>query len=99
MRARARLSFFSTLLVQSELLEAAEAVSTGVQGQFDRTMKRLRGWGTAPLDQLVDRMREGTAHEKGLTLEELDESPLRPRARFQCASTSVDAHRQIDINI
>jgi hypothetical protein len=86
-------------LVRSELVEAAEAVSAGVEDLFARTAKRLQGWGSDPLDALVDRMREGTAHQKGLTLEELTSRLFTMVPGFSATGHVSTETEEIDINI
>lgn len=85
--------------VQSELLEAAEAVTAGVEDLVAAAEKRLQGWGEQPLDELVNRMREGTAHDKGLALEELASRLFGTVAGFTATGRVSTATEEIDIRI
>ncbi len=88
-------------LIQSEILEAAESVSVGIEDLFTKAFKRLQGWGTESLDTLVDRMRQGTSHEKGVALEELTTRLFQMVPGFSATGHIVTRFgtEEIDINI
>lgn len=85
--------------VSEELLEAAEAVRVGIDDLVVTASKRLQGWGSDPLDVLVDRMREGTTHEKGQTLEELASRLFNSVPGFAATGHVVTETEEIDIRI
>lgn len=85
--------------VQSEMIEAAEAVNVGVQDLFTSTRRRLEGWGADPLHALVDRMRTGTAQEKGRTLEELSSRLFNSVPGFNAVGHVVTATEEIDLRV
>jgi hypothetical protein len=85
--------------VDSELLEAAEAVRVGIDDLVAIAAKRLQGWGSDPLDVVVDQMREGTAHEKGLRLEELVSRLLNQVPGFSATGRLNTQTEEIDIRI
>ena len=86
-------------VVRSELLEAAEAVMAGVEDLVAAAEKRLQGWGELPLDELVDRMGLGAAHEKGLALEELASRLFGTIAGFAATGLISTTTEEIDIRI
>ncbi len=57
--------------VEAALFEVADSTLAAIDGSLANAAKRIQGWGSQPLDELVDRMGEGTSYEKGLRLEEL----------------------------
>jgi len=87
------------LKVNAELHEAAEAVRVGVDDLVTTAAKRLDGWGSEPLDELIDRMREGTAHEKGLRLEELASRLFNQVPGFAATGRVLTETEEIDIRI
>jgi hypothetical protein len=86
-------------LVQSEILEAAEAVSAGIEDAVSQAAKRLAGWGSEPLDGLVDRMRQGTADEKGQVLEELSSRLFNTVPGFAATGRVRTKTEDIDIRV
>jgi hypothetical protein len=87
------------LSVQAELLEVAEAVAAGVEDVVAAAEKRLQGWGADALESLVDRMRDGTAHEKGLALEELVSRLFNAVPGFTATGRILTETEEIDIRI
>jgi hypothetical protein len=85
--------------IQGEILEAAEAVVAGIEDLVAAAAKRLEGWGVDPLDSLLDRMRQGTSHERGLTLEELSSRLLATVPGFSATGHVATATEEIDIRI
>jgi hypothetical protein len=85
--------------VNRELLEAAEAVRVGIDDIVTTAAKRLEGWGSDPLDALVDQMRDGTAHEKGLRLEELVSRLFNQVPGFSATGRVLTETEEIDIRI
>lgn len=85
--------------VRGELLEAAEAVRVGIDDSVLTASKRLTGWGSDPLDALVDRMRRGTTHDKGRTLEELTSRLFNSVPGFAATGHVVTETEEIDIRI
>jgi len=85
--------------VLAELLEPAEAVRVGIDDLVAATFKRLEGWGTDPLDSLVDRMRLGSAHDKGRTLEELTTRLFNTIPGFTATGHVITDTEEIDVRI
>lgn len=96
-----RAAYDRTLAIRSEINEAAEAVSAGVVDLVERTRLRLKGWGTQPLDALVDRVasRTGTANERGIALEELTTRLFNTVPGFQATGRVKTSTEEIDIRI
>jgi hypothetical protein len=87
------------LKVNTELLEAAEAVRVGVDDLVTTAAKRLEGWGSDGLDELINKMRDGTAHEKGLRLEELVSRLFNQVPGFGATGRVLTETEEIDIRI
>jgi len=87
------------LKVNAEVLEAAEAVRVGIDDLVTTAAKRLGGWGSGPLDGLIDEMREGTAHEKGLRLEELVSRLFNQVPGFSATGRVLTETEEIDIRV
>ncbi len=89
------------LSIRVEINEAAEAVSAGVQDLVERTRQRLAGWGTEPLDALVDRVasQTGTANQRGIALEELTTRLFNTIPGFQATGRVKTSTEEIDIRI
>jgi hypothetical protein len=85
--------------VSGELLEVAEAVRVGIDDLVVTASKRLQGWGSDPLDALVDRMRIGTTLEKGRTLEELTSRLFNSIPGFAATGHVVTETEEIDVRI
>ena len=85
--------------VRAEILETAEAVRVGIDDLVATAFKRLEGWGSEPLDSLVDRMRDGTANEKGRALEELATRLFNTVPGFNATGNLFTATEEIDIRI
>lgn len=96
-----RAAYDRTLAIRSEINEAAEAVSAGVVDLVERTRLRLEGWGTEPLDALVDRVASGTgtANERGIALEELTTRLFNTVPGFQATGRVNTSTEEIDIRI
>ncbi len=96
-----RTAYDRTLAIRSEINEAAEAVSAGVVDLVERTRLRLEGWGTEPLDALVDRVasRTGTSYERGVALEELTTRLFNTVPGFQATGRVKTSTEEIDIRI
>jgi hypothetical protein len=87
------------LKIESELLEVPQAVELGIADSIAAARKRLDGWGTQPLDQLVDQMRDGNAHDKGVRLEELTSRLFQQVPGFTATGRVNTATEEIDIRI
>jgi len=85
--------------VLSEVLEPAEALVASIEDLYVGAAKRIQGWGMDSLDALVDRMREGTANEKGLTLEELTSRLFSSVPGFVANGRVHTETEEIDIHI
>lgn len=85
--------------VRAEVVEAAEAVRVGIDDLVATASKRLKGWGSDPLDVLVDRMRDGAPHDKGRTLEELTSRLFNTVPGFTATGHILTETEEIDIRI
>jgi hypothetical protein len=85
--------------IEAELLEVSEAVAASVEDAVAAAEKRLRGWGADPLESLVDRMREGTAEQKGRALEELVSRLLNTIPGFSATGRVLTETEEIDIRV
>lgn len=94
-----RKAFDHAVAVHSEVLEAAEAVRVGIDDMVATAFKRLEGWGVEPFDGLVDRMRSGTAADKGRALEELVTRLFNTVPGFTATGNVVTQTEEIDIRI
>jgi hypothetical protein len=87
------------LQVEAELREVAEAVTASIEDAVASAAKRLDGWGTEPLDDLVDAMRTGSTHEKGLRLEELTSRLFQQVPGFRANGRVLTETEEIDIRV
>lgn len=94
-----RKAFDYARTIHAEILEVAEAVRAGVDDLVATAFKRLDGWGQDPLDELVDRMRDGAANQKGKTLEELSSRLFNTVPGFSSTGHVVTATEEVDIRI
>jgi hypothetical protein len=81
------------------MLEVAEAVAAGIDDSIANAAKRLAGWGTEPLDELVDQMRNGSAFEMGLRLEELVSRLFAQVPGFRPSGRVLTQTEEIDLRI
>jgi hypothetical protein len=87
------------LRAEAELREVAEAVSAGVESTIEIATRRIAGWGTQPLDRLVDEMRSGTPYEKGLRLEELTTRLFDEVPGFRTSGRVLTETEEIDFTV
>lgn len=87
------------VMVERELHEVAEALAASFQDSLEAATKRLQGWGSQPLDDLVEQMQHGSANERGLRLEELSTRLFSTVPGFSCNGRVSTVTEEIDIRI
>jgi len=92
-------AYQSAKRIKGDLLEPAEAALTAAEDLKETAAKRIQGWGTDELRVLVDRMRDGSAYEKGLRLEELTSRLFMSIPGFMAYGRVSTETEEIDVHV
>lgn len=93
-------AFEKVKIVSDELKEAADRATDDVGKRIAEVAARLSGWGTEPLDNLVDKVEMATStDDKGRTLEELTSRLFEQIPGFAVTGRIRTATEEIDISV